>query len=110
MISSDGFRAMVKSATIRMDNSEAQRFAYEIRTKSAGGVVVGVTATGMRAAQFAGTTSVYPIATIATLPRAERLAIIKTAIDASNADLALAIAGTLDARVVARATAALNRQ
>jgi hypothetical protein len=36
--------------------------------------------------------------------------IIKTAIDAGNSDLALAIAGTLDAKVVARATSALNRQ
>jgi hypothetical protein len=110
MINSDGFQAMVKSAAVRMDNSEAQRFAYEIRTKGAGGVVVGNTVTGLRAAQFAGKTAVYPIASLATLPRADRLAIIKTAIDASNADLALEIAGTLDAKVVARATAALNRQ
>lgn len=110
MINSDGFQAMVKSAAVRMDNSEAQRFAYEVRTNGAKGVVVGNTVTGLRAAQFAGKTAVYPIASLATLPRADRLAIIKTAIDASNADLALAIAGTLDAKVVARATAALNRQ
>jgi hypothetical protein len=110
MINSDGFQAMVKSAAVRMDNSEAQRFAYEIRTKGAGGVVVGNTVTGLRAAQFAGKTAVYPIASLATLPRADRLALIKSAIDASNADLAFAIAGTLDAKVVARATAALNRQ
>jgi hypothetical protein len=110
MINSDGFQAMVKSAAARMDNSETQRFAYEVRTKGAGGVVVGVTATGLRAAQFAGKTAVYPIASLATLPRADRLALIKSAIDASNADLAFAIAGTLDAKVVARATAALNRQ
>jgi hypothetical protein len=110
MINSDGFWAMVKSATVRMDNSEAQRFAYEIRTNGAKGVVVGNTVTGLRAAQFAGKTAVYPIASLATLPRADRLALIKSAIDASNADLAFAIAGTLDAKVVARATAALNRQ
>jgi hypothetical protein len=110
MINSDGFRAMIGSAAIRMDNSEAQRFAYEVRTKGANGVVVGNTVTGLRAAQFAGTTTVYPIASLSTLPRADRLAIIKTAIDAGNAALALAIAGTLDAKVVARATAALNRQ
>ena len=110
MINSDGFRAMVKSAAVRMDNSEAQRFAYEVRTKGAKGVVVGVTATGLRAVQFSGKTAVYPIASLATLPRADRLAIIKTAIDASNSDLALAIAGTLDAKVVARATAALDRK
>jgi hypothetical protein len=110
MINNDGFQAMVKSAAIRMDSSEAQRFAYEVRTKGAGGVVVGVTATGLRAAQFVGKTTVYPIASLATLPRTDRLAIIKSAIDASNADLALEIAGTLDAKVVARATAALNRQ
>jgi len=110
MINSDGFQAMVKSAMIRMDNSEAQRFAYEVRTKDAGGVVVGVTATGLRAAQFAGKTAVYPIASLATLPRADRLAIIKSAIDAGNSALALEIADTLDAKVVARAVAALNRQ
>jgi len=110
MINSDGFQAMVKSATVRMDNSEAQRFAYEVRTKGAGGVVVGNTVTGLRAAQFAGKTAVYPIVSLATLPRADRLAIIKIAIDTNNAALALEIAGTLDANVVARATAALNRQ